>query len=67
MTVKYTEEQMALIKDALNNARQLGVAATHYATEPNSKPQMVVTIHGIKRRLDKLAEIIDNGIVEETE
>jgi hypothetical protein len=67
MTVKYTEEQMALIKDELNNARQLGVAARHYVNDPNCKGQLRIALNGTKRRLDNLAEIIDNGIVEETE
>ena len=61
--MKYTEEQMALIKDALNNARQ--VLSNYWETGQVSIEAMCVT--GAQHRLDKLAEIIDNGEVEETQ
>jgi len=63
MKVTYTEEQMALIKDALNNARQL--VSNYWMTCDHEREYMCVD--GIEHRLDNLAEIIDNGIVEETE
>jgi len=64
MTVKYTEEQMALIKDALNNARQL---VSNYFEAYHRYGTQFMCVTGAQKRLDKLAEIIDNGIVEETE
>ena len=50
---------MALIKDALNNARQL-VNIQNY-----SYHTVITCVEGAKKRLDNLAEIIDNGAVED--
>ena len=65
MTVKYTQEQAAAIRDHMNNARQdlvcAGVSMHH------NLGAVEKCIEGARTRLDKLAEIIDNGEVEETQ
>ena len=69
MTVKYTEEQAASIRDHMNNARQLNVAAKYWAMSTSDAGRLKLNdaIDGERKRLDKLAEIIDNGEVEETQ
>ena len=61
MTVKYTEDQMALIKDALNNARQVAV----WLQDWTDGELVTKCAEGISNRLDTLSDIIDNGIVED--
>jgi len=61
MTVKYTEDQMALIKDALNNARQVAM----WLKEWTDGELVTKCAKGISSRLDTVADIIDNGIVED--
>ena len=59
MNVRFSRQQMALIKDALNNARQL-VSIHNY-----SYHTVIKCVEGAKKRLDTLADIIDNGAVED--
>ena len=61
MTVRFDEEQMTLVNDGLNNARQLAV----WLQDWTDGELVTECAKGISSRLDTVADIIDNGIVED--
>lgn len=60
MNVRFTQDQVTGIGDNLNNARQVLLWAFRGEIDPETM------VHDALKRLDKLAEIIDNGAVEDT-